>query len=258
MRFRRDTFGIPVLGGEDVENIAERFLVHVAPHVLQAPAVTPLAAIMQQLQAQGHCTFSFGRDLGSTVEGYKYLGYYDLKRKHIAIDASLSDQDVRFPFTVAHELGHFYLHGRIDPRALRAADVIRDSTRDLVTHRIDASNPRTLLEWQANKFAAAVLMPRATARDAVIDIQRERGIARNLGSIWLDRQAYNSVEYKLTMTHLATFYRVSRSVARFRLRELGILRVDPKTMPTRANESLGDILADLFSPAGPNENRLTT
>lgn len=44
-----------------------------------------------------------------------------------------------------------------------------------MTHRIEASNPRTFLEWQANRFAAGVLMPRRTVRAAVVDIQRARG-----------------------------------------------------------------------------------
>src|SRR6266508_4179307 len=140
MRITRDELGIPVLDAEDVEQLTERFLRHVAPRVLQVPSFTPLADIMASLQNQGLCTFSFNEDLGNTEEGYKYLGYFHIRRKHIAIDVSLSTEDVRFPFTVAHELGHFYLHCKIKPEALRAtaAEAIRDSTRDLVTHRIDA------------------------------------------------------------------------------------------------------------------------
>jgi Zn-dependent peptidase ImmA (M78 family) len=149
------------------------------------------------------------------------------------------------------------LHSRIGEKALRDESRIRDSTRDLVTHRIEASKPRSLLEWQANKFAAGVLMPRRTVRQGLIQVQKARGISRNLGTIWLDRNASSFREHQITITHLAELYHVSRSVARFRLRELDILQVDAKSMPTRATDSLASVLAELFqSPslrATPND-----
>ncbi|MES2177979.1 MAG: ImmA/IrrE family metallo-endopeptidase [Gemmatimonadota bacterium] len=248
MKFTRDELGIPILNAEDIEQLTERFLGRAAPFALVSPSFTPLAEIMGRIQRSNLCSFSFDEHLGHTTEGYKYLGYFNIKRKHIAIDASLSSEDVRFPFTVAHELGHFYLHGDISPTALRAdsSDGLRDSTRDLVTHRIDASSARSLLEWQANRFAAGILMPRRTVRDAVIQIQRERGLKRNLGMIWLDRQGVNRVEYKRTLGQLSSVYRVSQAVVRYRMRELGILQVDANTMLTRVGDTLGDALAELF------------
>jgi Zn-dependent peptidase ImmA (M78 family) len=248
MKLPREDLGIPVLDAEDVEQLSGRFLSRVAPACLRGPRFAPLAEIMQAIQSKGLCTFSFDEDLGCTPEGYKYLGYFDIKRKHIAIDVSLSTEDPRFPFTVAHELGHFYMHGKIKPEALRSVrpDEIRDSTRDLVTHRIDAANPRSLLEWQANRFAAGILMPRLTVRDGLVEVQRARGIRRQLGLIWVDRQPSSNREYGATLTQLAAMYRVSRSVARYRLRELGLLHFDANTMPRRISESLGDALGELF------------
>jgi Zn-dependent peptidase ImmA (M78 family) len=247
MKIARDKLGIPVLDGEDVEQLAARFLEHLAPKALIEPVFTPIADIMRRLQQDKLCTFSFDEDLGSTPEGYKYLGYFHIKRKHIGIDVSLSTEDVRFPFTVAHELGHFYLHSKVKPQALKTAPFeIRDSTRDLVTHRIDATKSRTLLEWQANKFAAGILMPRATVRNCVIDLQKARGITRNLGTVWLDRSAPSNREHSILLQQLAAAYRVSRSVARYRLRELDILHFDKASLPTMANETLGTVLADLF------------
>jgi len=54
------------------------------------------------------------------------------------------DSDVRARFTIAHELGHFFLHMKDDPRAI------------VTSFRRDRS-PR---ETEANKFAAELLMPR--------------------------------------------------------------------------------------------------
>src|SRR5579862_1636885 len=228
MSLKRDDLGIPVLDAQDIEQLSERFLGHAAPQVLSAPLFTPLAEIMDLLRREGHCSFQFDEDLGATPEGYKYLGYFDIRRRHISIDRSLSTEDVRFPFTVAHELGHFYLHQTVRPDALGSSgtDAIRDSTRDLVTHRVEGSRPRSLIEWQANRFAAGILMPRRTVRRAVENAQRARGITRGLGTIWLDRQPRSKRDYHLVMGDISATYRVSRAVTRYRLTELGIIEVD--------------------------------
>jgi len=248
MKLPRDPLGIPVLDTEDIEQLSERFLAYVAAPCLHSPRFTPLAEIMDRIRSMGLCSFSFNEDLGATDEGYKYLGYFDIRRKHIAIDVSLGPDDPRFPFTVAHELGHFYLHSRIKPEALRTdmSGGLRDSTRDIVTHRIDASNPRSLLEWQANRFAAGILVPRRTLREALIDVQQKRGIRRQIGLIWVDRSQSSNREYGATLTQLAMFYQVSRSVVRYRLRELDLLRMDTHHMPTRVGDAMGDVLGDLF------------
>ncbi len=249
MKVRRDQLGIPILDSGDIEDIAQHFLAKVAPSVLAIPSFTPLAEIADQLQKRELCTFSFNEDLGETANGHKYLGYFDIRRRHIAIDACLGPDDARFPFTLAHEFGHFYLHGKVKAEALgggREAE-IRDSTRDLVTHRIEATRPRTLLEWQANRFAAAILIPRATAQNALISVQRSRGIRRRLGTLWLDRQPANRREYPLTVAHLASFFRVSRAVVRYRLGDLGLSHTEKGAVPVRLGDELGSVLEELFA-----------
>jgi hypothetical protein len=105
-------------------------------------------------------------------KGHKYLGWYVPALRLIRIDKILGDNDPRFPFTVAHELGHFYLHNELNPEVLDNAPEIRDSIREIVIHRVESSRPRSFIERQANRFAAAVLIPRRTIIDAVIRISR--------------------------------------------------------------------------------------
>jgi Zn-dependent peptidase ImmA (M78 family) len=249
MRLNRDALGIPILDGNDIEILGERFLQKTTPHVLDTPMETPLMAIAERIDSLGFCTFSFDHNLGQTAEGYEYLGWFEPIRNHIEIDRSLTDEPRIFAFTLAHELGHFYLHSRAKPEAFQQyGDAkIKDSTRDIVTHRIEASNPRTLLEWQANRFAAAILMPKRTVPPALESVQRDRGITRHLGSIWLDRQPSSQKEYRIIVGKLAYTYGVSKAVARFRLRELSLLHIDERTMPTKVTDTLETALADLFS-----------
>lgn len=188
MDFGVDEFGIPVLDGDGVEERAEQFLADVAPEVLGRPLFTPLAEIMRTLQVTASVNFELLVDLGVSPEGHKYLGLYLPSLRLISIDKKLTDVDPRFPFTVAHEIGHFYLHSQINLQAFQPDSKIKDSSRDIVIPRADTRTPRSRIEWQANRFAAAILIPRRTITTAVIQIQKAIGINRNLGIVWILRK----------------------------------------------------------------------
>ena len=229
--------------------MAERFLGHLAPQVLAAPDFTPLADIMTALHSKGYLTFDFNTPLGYSPQGHKYLGRYQPTLKRISIDRNLSDQDPRYTFTIAHELGHFYLHSKIRPEAfgIRPEDGILDSARDLAVHRIQSTQLRSVIEWQANRFAAGILVPRRTLPLAVVKVQTEVGITHNLGKVWFDPQRPNDRDYRDTVANLAALYQVSRSVIRFRLGELGIAHEFSATgQPTRVSTLVGPTLRDLF------------
>lgn len=74
-------------------------------------------------------------------------------------------ESTRLRFTLAHELGHLSLHRnlRLDFQSLDAtARAIVDGERELqIGHRV-LESPGDFLEWQANSYAAALLMPRIT------------------------------------------------------------------------------------------------
>jgi len=99
-----------------------------------------------------------------------------------------NDHPYRKRFTIAHELGHHFLHlgedGEfVDP----AANLFRG----------DEEGPRPH-EWQANQFAAALLMPRDLVAE---EIARDRS---------------------LTLEELAARFRVSESAMGIRLDVLGL------------------------------------
>ena len=248
MKIRRDSNGIPIADSSDIERIAAHFLHVLVPATLVRPQFTPLAEIANSLSERGLCTFSFDEDLGSNARGHKLFGYFAIGRKHIAVDCSLDSDDPRFSFTLAHELGHFYLHGKVKPSALSdSSSVIQDSTREIVTHRIESDNPRSLLEWQANQFAAAILMPRSTTLPALLAIQESLGVTRHAGRVWLDRQRQSQKDYHSTLSGLAGLFRVSKSVVRIRLKEVGVLDEDERYMPRSIKTTLGAILEDMFA-----------
>jgi len=242
---RRDSNGIPILDSSEIELLAERFLTHVAPEVLAEPTFTPLAEIMALRQSEERVKFAIGVDLGLTPQGHKYLGCYDPVNSVVLIDSSLTHDDPRFPFTVAHELGHFYLHRKVRLGAVGVPPGelgIRDSSRDIVIQRVDVTRPRTMIEWQANRFAAAILIPRATVSMAIQQAHDEMGINRNVGTVVVDTQPYSRRDFQATIGKLSGFYRTSRAVARYRLQELGIIRAQSAQIEP---EHIGDILRRL-------------
>ncbi len=76
-------------------------------------------------------------------------------------------------FTVAHELGHYFLHSEL----LKTQKIIVDDDNHLenkrILYRLDVAQ-RNQIEIEANNFAAALLMPRNLVFDAwnrISDIQ---------------------------------------------------------------------------------------
>lgn len=76
--------------------------------------------------------------------GPNVLGRARPREREIQISQTLVEQDARFRFTAAHELGHVLLHSKV------AADFRDDEDADFMERKI---------EREADRFAASFLMP---------------------------------------------------------------------------------------------------
>jgi len=142
----------------------------------------------------------------------------------IRIDGSLEGKDGRFCFTLAHELGHWWLH--------RPILEMEKVTLPLFPHEKDAKPTRAIVcrtsqkkersELQADLFAARLLMPasdvRATAKKLhgdyipVIEGMRERLDARQFDGALRD--------YAAEVIREGQFTNVSNEAMRYRLVDL--------------------------------------
>lgn len=235
----------PILSKAQVEIVAAGILAEHAPAVLSEPQPTPLTTIVDNFVAGGRLSLVSGRDLGSMVDGRRILGIFRQGVPSvIELDLALvsSGDDGKFRFTLAHELGHFLLHAGID----RLDDggfekMIVDTDREvssLYSARSEASwskhsgsknVPKTLrtdrdfIEWQANSFAAALLMPEPTVHVAVKSIQERLGIFPYTGRVFVESLDYSISDLNAQLRELARLYLISQTAACNRLRSLGIL-----------------------------------
>jgi Zn-dependent peptidase ImmA (M78 family) len=115
-----------------------------------------------------------------------FSGMLIRKDGHALIGVNNSEPHVRQRFTIAHELGHFFLHPK------------KDAFVDYRDNKDGGEVMRTPREREANMFAAALLMPRASL------IKDFRAMAK---------KGFTDEE----LTTLAKRYGVSEEAMRFRL-----------------------------------------
>ncbi len=120
-----------------------------------------------------------------------FSGLLIRKDGHALIGINSGEASVRQRFTIAHELGHFFLH----PRKDTFVDY-RDNKKD---------TKRTSIEKHANMFAAALLMPRSL-------LEKDFRI--------LIKKGFGEDE----LTTLADKYEVSEDAVKFRLLNLNFLK----------------------------------
>lgn len=120
-----------------------------------------------------------------------FSGLLIRKDGHALIGINNSEAPTRQRFTIAHELGHFFLH----PRKDTFVDY-RNNKKDMV---------RTVIEKQADMFAAALLMPRTL-------IEKDFRI--------LIKKGFGEVE----LASIAGKYQVSEDAMKFRLLNLNFLK----------------------------------
>jgi len=245
---RYDAAGIPIVSREDIELWTEKFISFFDDSCLELPRPTPLGTICTALRDTYKVNFIFGSDLGVSPEGYQYRGRFHIPSTTIYLDKSLEYGDPRYNFTLAHEIAHFVMHRKISLAYLKIKDSeISDTNRSLILDHVQSDNPREWLEWQANKFASSLLLPRKTLPASVIGIQRTLGISR-LGKIYLDRQPVNIKTHDLVIANLVRLFETSRSSIRLRLKELGML-VETDTgfeARSRSVEPINSILKNMF------------
>ncbi len=159
----------------------------------------------------------------------------------------------RFNFSVAHEIGHWVLHAPLVGGLAAGIGASDTSSRDpLVLCR--ASGRRPSVEWQTDRFASDLLMPRrlvrtvwkaVTGRSGPFHVSEVGERESRLRAIEWFRHGALTEEHFLSDEHLldalarpiADAFGASAMAMRIRLEEMGLLVRDVSERPTTAARS---------------------
>jgi len=98
--------------------------------------------------------------------------------ENVTILVNQSDAPFRKRFTIAHELGHYFLHLLGNGEFVDTqVDLFRDTDSDSTERRIEAFSGLNA-EVQANQFAAALLMPEELVRSVFKETKNVESLAR--------------------------------------------------------------------------------
>ena len=149
------------------------------------------------------------------------LGRIIFEPLEIQVFAQAEPNRGRERFTLAHELAHHLLHhGHYMSRESCEEDDFVLQSRG-IAHGTDIAR----MEFQANYFAASLLMPRTNFEEDFRRIVRSLEISdRGFGALYVDNQPCNLQSYKFVTNQLMQIYGVSRSAVTIRLETLGLLR----------------------------------
>lgn len=138
----------------------------------------------------------------------------------------LDSSDEQFRFTVAHELGHYFLnHG------VFIKQEIFSETDLMIYENNQHTSARARLEYQANRFASSLLLPLEPLMEELalcvnaFDIR----LASKRFLLYIDDQRCNINTMHLVLGRMSRYFKVSKQVVYFRLKEMGLLVDTRKT-----------------------------
>ena len=148
-----------------------------------------------------------GYDLEITDEGLfsdpNFLGGISFETNTIFVNASVESHEGRYTFTVAHEIGHHVLH----------KDIYEAQISDHSQILCREQKKKPLIERQADRFAAALMMPRELVRNSSA-VQEQRRVAKKLSQ---------AIELANSVKEECGFSNVSLSALVNRLKDLSLI-----------------------------------
>lgn len=233
--------GMYILRGEDFEDIATAILRQHMPYVLEWPRAVDIDHLAQEcfyldIQYQHICYD--GSVLGMIAFDDVNVPVLDrmyqptkctLPAGTMVIDYSLigRENQPRERFTKAHETGHWVCHRsyhspdnqQFELRTAKTNSYIACRTDNIERSRYNRDkNESDWEEWQADRFAAAILMPKSTFTDYVKTAIRNAGVRRGL-------LVEGEELYKMyaVIEDVAEKFCVSKRAAKIRMDQLGLI-----------------------------------
>ncbi len=222
------------------------------PGLLRYPRPTPLDALIKCHVDAGQVVYDESMDLGPG----DLRGYCDVYVRPVVIriDCNLRGTPDFSP-TLAHELGHFALHRETDiPNDYTQ---VREPRRDLVTGHKILGTSHEWVEWQANRFAQALLLPRKPLK-VMLMASTEMAFGVGQDNLHLNPDAPSHRECFGVIRIMAGRYAVTEQLMRYRLQDLGLLQDHRDESKAHVSQILGPRGRPILTCSVPRRQRKST
>ena len=221
-RLPKDKDGIPVVEGAQIEQVAYQTLDHIDPEALRIPQTLSVDK-MKEWFAENMSVCFEEKDI-MDVNGKQVLGYFDPDARKVVLNQGAHECETRWLFTFAHELGHVVFHREVDLARLSIDWFDTEEQVHEENMMTGFTNPKDWLEWQANRFASCLLLPKKPLFKQLCCVQDDIGYSRTrLGWIYLEDSPSSQKDYMRIVSRLNDTFGVSRAALECRLRQLNLL-----------------------------------
>lgn len=237
--YRKKKNGVPILNKQEIDIIAEQFIKEFNPQALKIPMEINIDSFVLYylgMKQDFHYLSHNGIYLGMTIFNdtdkvpvykpeTKTAEYISAKARTVIIDNNLleEDQEHRYRYTMGHEAGHDIFHQlyfNYDPNQITLFDTIEEPiiqcravSLNGVTKHVDQWSDKDSMEWQANYFSSAVLMPKSMVIKLIKSLPKRNDIFRDATYVHQVVKTFN----------------VSWQAAENRLKSLGIIKNSSST-----------------------------
>ena len=217
---------VPYLSLEKIEKVSEQIIGTESLKLIQP---TSLITICRDLSNKQKLKIVTNENLG--YSGSKeILGKISFSPKCIYVTNNLEEESHRWRFTFAHEIGHYVLHSKILSKNYKEA-IDMDSSINNEIMIDDKSIKR--IEYQANIFAGALLMPYKSFMSVAYDVFQQNRV--NKGRLYLDNQSCNKELFYKVAGEISSRFNVSLEAVKYRLIAFNLLE-------NHSGSSIRDIL----------------
>lgn len=209
----RVSYGIDKLSKSDIEQTAIEELNKINPLVLSRAHPLSQKVLKEYLRDQLKLKLVA---LGSKSN---LLGNCNIDSNIIGLNESISSTNREF-FTLAHEFGHYILHQKL-LIGQSTYDLFEDIEFNFRTKRYELSTPNQWIEWQANYFAASLILPKEPFLFRVWQFQDELKMSKNI--ILLNDHPQTRTNFMNLVNRLAYSFDVSKTTIIYRLKEMNLI-----------------------------------
>lgn len=236
----RDQYGVPVISRTRLEQFAEELIEDYRAGLLESPQPTDIEQLVEcylRANLEVRPITMTNAILGVAIFNEGCVPVYD-RMKGTFVPLDVLDHTImieegiynrlepgRFNFTLAHEASHLICHDGVSVsngmqcRQGAEGSIIMCRPEGERYPQYGQKTPVDWMEWQADYFGAALLMPRKTVQMAIEQILWNAGY---LGGVCGMREINRSPKlFAHVAEQLSKIYRVSKTAAAIRMNNLG-------------------------------------